>query len=348
MGTTTNIEWCDHTFNHVRGCTKVSEGCANCYAEKLSHRNPLVLGEWGPGKPRVVAKEGYWELPRKWNRNADPGSRPRVFCASLADWLDSEIPPEIMARLLGEICVTPNLDWLLLTKRPQNWRKLLVEALPDVRDFGIDAHAMVCAWLGGLPPGNVWIGTTCENDRRAMERIPLLLEIPAQVRFLSCEPLLGPINLAFHCFNGADSFGTMPGIHWVIAGGESGPGARPMHPNWVRWLRNDCAAAGVPFFFKQWGDFAPAGRDAKPHARVLVRESAPVGAMKDSIMFTSFQNEDEARLAEEWGGADSRFAQMARVGKKAAGRVLDGSTHEEFPSRGGSFFSTGKNSAIAR
>ncbi len=148
-------------------------------------------------------------------------------------------------------------------------------------------------------PAHVWLGTTVENNAEATKRIPTLLDVPAAVRFLSCEPLLGPVDLAYALFNGADSFGTMPGIHWVIAGGESGGGARSAHPEWARSLRDQCRAANVPFFFKQWGEWAPMGQTA---------------------------HEGFKRL-HDFG--DGQF--MERVGKAAAGRKLDGLEWSEMP-----------------
>ncbi len=249
MAENSKIEWTDHTFNPWRGCTKISEGCKNCYAETLSKRNPATLGIWGDNGTRVVASESYWKQPLKWNRQAEcdcnssrlgghitcafcesGGVRPRVFCASLADVFEDR--PELTEprrRLFDLINETPNLDWLLLTKRPENIEPLFNEV---VHHFG---------WDEDLSVMNTWIGTTVEN-RKAKERIEILRQIPAAVRFLSCEPLLedlGEVDLT--------------GIHWVICGGESGPGARPVDIRWFRSLRDQCVAAGIPFHFKQWG-----------------------------------------------------------------------------------------------
>lgn len=267
------IEWCDHTFNPWIGCTKVSPGCANCYAASLDHR--WGHDSWGPGKPRRRTSAAYWKQPVKWNLEAaqrdyecerfqtEEGRRPRVFCASLADWLDDEVPVEWLSDLLGLIRRTPNLDWQLLTKRPQNWQPRMRAV---VASRGDATWLMTRDWLDGTAPANVWIGTTVEDQARADERIPHLLRIPARVRFLSCEPLLGPVVLRrkagsageiIHAtLNGLLDEYSRPverGIHWVICGGESGPKARPMHPGWARSLRDQCAAAGVPFFMKQLG-----------------------------------------------------------------------------------------------
>lgn len=263
MGSTTEISWCDATFNPWEGCTKVSPGCAHCYAEA---RNQRWSGgkNWGKGAPRRRTSVSNWKQPLKWDRDAGRSlnarttiDRPRVFCASLADWLDEEVPLEWLADLLALIHAAPNLDWILLTKRPENWFHRL--SLLPLDRYPQELVDWVVAWMYKDPPANVWIGATVEDQTRAEERIPLLLSIPARVRFLSCEPLLGPLDLAFTCFNGADSFGTMPGIHWAICGGESGHGARSMNPDWARELRFQCDNAGVAFFMKQMGG----SRDAR-------------------------------------------------------------------------------------
>jgi len=180
---------------------------------------------------------------------AGAGRRPRVFCASLADWLDPEVPIEWLADLLDLIRCTPNLDWLLLTKRPENFAELVYEAAD--RSTNEELFTWGTDWVRGGAPENVWIGTSIENQKYADIRIPALLKIPAGVRFLSCEPLLGPLDLAYTCFNGADSFGQMPGISWCIVGGESGPNKRPINCDWARSIRDQCRVAGVPFFMKQ-------------------------------------------------------------------------------------------------
>jgi protein gp37 len=293
------IEWTTHTFNCWRGCTKVSEGCKHCYAETLSGRNPGTLGVWGPNGTRVVAAEAQWKLPVKWNvEAARAGERHRVFCASLADVFEDWAGPmayasgnlamvgsdgewfgkpadwkpsanskvrtltmdDVRLRLFKLIDETPNLDWLLLTKRPENITPAMIYVDQRLYDRGPMR----------LRP-NVWLGTSVENQAAADERIPLLLRTPAAVRFLSCEPLLGPVDLSnwwglfpadtdddgtTHWGQDTQGYGGR-GIHWVIVGGESGPGARPMHPAWARSLRDQCRAAGVAFFFKQWGAYLP-------------------------------------------------------------------------------------------
>lgn len=264
MSEQTTIEWATHSWNPWEGCTKVSPGCANCYAEA---RNKRFSGgaNWGKGKPRRRTSPATWRNPLKWNREAEMSeamsahepneepifthTRPRIF-PSLCDWLDDEVPIEWLADFLKLIHDTPNLNWLLLTKRPENFTRRVGSLLSTM--FLRDDWRLL--WVEGKQaPANVWIGTSVEDQKRADERIPELLKIPAKVRFLSVEPLLGDVDLAYTCFNGADSFGSMPGIHWVIVGGESGPGARPCNVAWIRSIVGQCKAAGVPCFVKQLG-----------------------------------------------------------------------------------------------
>lgn len=234
------IEWTDHTFNPWVGCTKVSPGCAHCYAERLNNR--MGWAHWGDSAERVRTASATWDQPHRWDRQAQKsGHRAKVFCASLADWLDGKVPTRWLVELLALVGSTPHLDWLLLTKRPEQWKWRMGEA----RCAG---SAIARAWLEGDAPANVWLGTSIEDQPRAEERIPEIVEIPARVKFLSVEPLLGPLDLSYWLTESI-----VPQVRWVIVGGESGPGAREMRPEWVRALRAECAAAGVAFFFKQWG-----------------------------------------------------------------------------------------------
>lgn len=252
------IEWTSHTFNCWIGCARKSPGCANCYAETQDKFRSWTPEGWGKGKPRKRTSASYWKQPHKWDHDARlplpewlrqshhrTHIRPRVFCASLADWLDDEVPIEWLADLLKLVHETPNLDWLLLTKRPENW-KVRIGAVRDCcTSVGgtFFVHDWVDRWLHGKPPKNIWIGTTVEDQRRADERLPLIAEIPAVVRFLSCEPLLEAVALPMQVCR----------PDWIICGGESGPGARAMQPEWARSLRDQATAEGVAFFFKQWG-----------------------------------------------------------------------------------------------
>jgi protein gp37 len=374
MAENSKIEWCSHTFNPWRGCTKVSPGCTNCYAETMSGRNHGTLGTWGPKGTRVFAAESYWRQPLKWDKAAAAaGERHRVFCASLADVFEEWSGPmsssdgdnirlclgcgrvgtmpiiltqfspaktlehcpecggetrlwtmdEVRARLFALIDATPNLDWLLLTKRPEN----IARMMPPAANVG--SNYKIAGPPGGLAlevrRRNVWLGVSVEDQQRADERIPLLLQTPAAVRFLSVEPLLGPVDLttlrvecgtlkngepmmgAMSCLHAleyvewAPNSPTRPRIDWVIVGGESGPGARPMHPDWARGVRDQCQAAGVPFFFKQWGEWAPEPDDC---------DGKP-------CHYTNYT----------WPDMEA----VHRVGKKAAGRALDGRTWDEYP-----------------
>lgn len=252
MGEVTGIAWTHHTWSPWLGCARVSPGCEHCYAETLAKRFPQVHGEWGveaAGGTRVVASAQSWREVLRWNeRAAKDGVRRRIF-PSMCDPFDTH-PTAEMARpwLWALIEATPHLDWLLLTKRVEN-----VERMVPWRWLGTRAGAGPAAIYQPRWPRNAWLGTTVEDQRRADERIPLLVNLPAPVRFLSVEPQLEHVDLQYAAFNGADSFGSMPGIHWVICGGESVPHARPFDLAWARSLRDQCAQAGVAFFFKQMG-----------------------------------------------------------------------------------------------
>lgn len=316
------IEWTDHTFNIVHGCTKVSPACQNCYAEAFSHR--LGKDLWGIGKERQVMSERYWRQPLKWNQQADKqGVRKRVFCSSMADvFEDHPTVNQERAKLWNLIEQTPNLDWLLLTKRPENFGRFLPWTSEHAGEYRLRY------WP------NVWLGTTVENQEWANKRIPKLLEVPAKVHFLSCEPLLGAIDLTY-C-NTAEFeyvnvlqphqiavdhsiYENRPGIDWVIVGGESGHGARPMHPSWVRSLRDQCVAASVPFFFKQWGEFAPIcempNGDA-PGCSDYHKDASRVVLQIDGRIENAFP-----------AGAMTMF----KIGKKLAGRLIDGRMCNELP-----------------
>jgi protein gp37 len=223
MGAETKIEWTDHTFNPWIGCQRVSAGCDNCYAEAMNTVWKWNGGTWGPRSPRKVTSEQNWKKPFAWDRQArEVGSRRRVFCASLADVFDNKSPEGARKRLFQMIRSTSALDWLLLTKRPENIRKML----PDDWGDGYD---------------NVWLGTTAENQEWYDRRWPILRKVPAKIRFISYEPALGPLNLR--------GWGGRP--DWVICGGESGASARYMEPQWAYDLRDQCQRLDVAYFFKQ-------------------------------------------------------------------------------------------------
>lgn len=270
MAESTKIEWADATFNPWIGCTRVGPGCDNCYAAVSPPSRSMSI-KWGAGEPRHHTSASNWAQPLVWERKAqdfqaEHGRRQRVFCASLADVFDNEVPPSWRAELFALIASTPNLDWMLLTKRIANVAKM-IEA-PGMQKCGL--------------PGNVWLGATVVNQEEADRDVPKLLALPAQVRFLSIEPMLGPIDLTridvsgdFEIYPLSGTTGCedydgpipdIPALNWVICGGESGPGARPMHPDWARSLKQQCQAASVPFFMKQMT------KKAAIPADLLVRE----------------------------------------------------------------------------
>lgn len=286
MSEKTGIEWADSTGNPWIGCTKVSPGCANCYAAELdAQRFSRTLGggtkekpisHWGKGAPRFRTK-AFWQDAVKWNRLFALGKcalcgrpapivdrpcecgvagmwdRPRVF-PSLCDWLDDEVPIEWLADFLKLIHDTPNLDWLLLTKRPENFANRLIVARDYLGRTQPDPGSRVSEWVRQWVfkdnhPANIWLGTSVEDQQRADERIPELLKIPAKIRFLSVEPLLGPINLRLD-----DAWIQITkSPFWIIAGGESGTHARPCHVDWIRSIVQQCKATGVSCFVKQLG-----------------------------------------------------------------------------------------------
>lgn len=305
MGDNTKIEWVHHTFNPWLGCTKVGPGCDNCYAEAWAKRYGLV--KWGFRQERRRTTPANWRKPLAWNAEAKRlGTRYRVFCASLADVFDNSVPPEWRADLFHLIRETPHLDWAILTKRIGNTKKLLPWATDN-----------------GQPYLNVWIGATVCNQEEADRDIPKLLDVPARVRFLSIEPLLGPVELPFDRLREWNHTALLnpqghaaSNIDWVIVGGESGPKARPMHPDWAYSLRDQCEAAGVPLLFKQWGEWANAGNRAFGTAKGEVRHIQSDG---------SFWGDD---LPDD---ENADVITVVKVGKKSAGRLLGGVLHDGYP-----------------
>lgn len=369
MAENSKIEWTDHTFNPWMGCTAVSPACDHCYAEAQTARFKQV--GWGAHADRKRTREGNWRLPLLWNDKAQKsGVRFKVFCASLADVFDNHksILPQWRQDLWDLIRATPNLDWLLLTKRPQNFEKYL----PD--DY----------WGKGY--SNVWLGVTVENQQEADRRIPILLNTSATKRFLSCEPLLGPVDIGawiptcYECgascglrlagppdeeqctecgeFCGPDTEPVIsegcpkcggelepicpdcghymvyqhpdtPNVDWVICGGESGPKARPMHPDWARSLRDQCQAAGVPFFMKQWGEWAP-------HIGAVDGWKIPDNPEQSRFDHLEWNPKDEEwgqPFKPQWCDWDSMDEDhvVSRIGKQRAGHLLDGQEWRQMP-----------------
>lgn len=318
MAENSNIEWTHHTFNPWIGCQKVGPGCDHCYAEAWDARGlQKQEARWGAHAARTRTSAANWRKPLAWDRAAAAvGARHRVFCASLADVFDnhSSILPEWRADLWALIAATPNLDWMLLTKRPGN----IANMLPVPFDFE------------RLYP-NVWLGCTVVNQAEADRDIPKLLAVPARMRFLSMEPLLGPVDLtsircgmwtcnALSGLSDQDAPVSLDTVHLVIVGGESGPGARPMHPDWARSLRDQCNAAGVAFHFKQHGEWVSIyDRDRDdPDWRKVPKPG-------------DWDRKRWLNLAGGQGFHGDKLNMMRRVGKKRAGRLLDGRTWDEMP-----------------
>lgn len=323
MGSTTGIEWTNATWNPIRGCSRVSQGCVNCYAETIAARfsdagQPFHLfadrnksGSKWTGKLALVEK--HLQDPLRWREPR------RIFANSMSDLFHENLPDESIDQVFAVMSLATQHQFQILTKRParmlayltqKNGRRVVIpQAGPRSTGGAIWTHT--ASW----PLPNVWLGVSVEDQKTADERIPVLSQTPAAVRFVSAEPLLGPIDLMYpetlfpdgppRCCNGHDcgcmGKPTEPpllyDIDWLICGGESGPGARPMHPTWARNLRDQCMATGVAFFFKQWGAFASVSEVAGPGD------------------FHEFED-----------GATVR-----RIGKKAAGALLDGKRHQEFP-----------------
>jgi protein gp37 len=325
MGDRTGIEWTDATWNPVTGCTKVSPGCDHCYAETIALR--FAGTKAFPDGFAVTLRPDRLAQPLRWRRPR------RVFVNSMSDLFHRGVPDDYIARVFAVMAGASRHTFQVLTKRPGRMRSLLnsqrfvdkvrvyytwADDDPSVVDYENDSRPEFSVW----PLPNVWLGVSVENQRWAKVRIPVLLQTPAAVRFLSCEPLLGPVDLVGAFDDGCKAVGpamahepasyptdygtgvehdcvhTM-GIDWVIAGGESGRDSRPMHPDWPRSLRDQCAAFDVPFLFKQWGEF--------------------------------IHDVDPAELATYSYDTSLGDIGMWRVGKKRAGRLLDGRTHDEFP-----------------
>jgi protein gp37 len=321
MGANSKIKWTDHTFNPWIGCTKVSVGCRNCYAKTSDDRHLFgQISHWGPGAPRRRTSESNWREPIRWAKRAQAaGVREKVFCASQADVFDAEAPEGAQRDLFNLIHMTSDwLDWLLVTKRPERIHTVMEAAY---------------LWPEWFLDHRCWLLTSTENQDAADKRVPSLLEIPAAVHGVSAEPLLGLIRFdrigeeiegylnalaaVVHC----DGRGTksITGLDWVICGGESGHGARPMNPAWARSLRDQCKVTGTAFFFKQWGEFAPI-ESPIGNAGDVVRGQRQLVQL-DGTHFNKLFLEDVPAGA-QW---------MERQGKKDAGSLLDGQEHKAFP-----------------
>jgi protein gp37 len=399
MGSKTGIEWTDATWNPIRGCTRVSDGCRNCYAEKVAYRFS------GPGQPyeglaerrnghaswtgKVRLVEKHLLDPLRWKtvtahtaecnahregfdfrtqgphqkKCACPARPRRIFVNSMSDLFHEQVPDEWIDRIFAVMALCPQHMFQVLTKRPQRMLEYLqkVSDEKDIQrwanaacDLGIDCRLPATLHDREWPLPNVWLGVSAEDQKTADARIPLLLQTPAAVRFMSAEPLLGAVNLvementvcrfnplpagyekavAFYldslrgcrscvlenCDAREEEAGWIPKLDWVIVGGESGPGARPMHPDWARSLRDQCVAAQVPFFFKQWGEWAP--------GECVERNK---GTVQTASWFNNRWLFAGINLSNDEGHIDDE-PEVYRMGKHAAGALLDGREWREFP-----------------
>lgn len=374
----TSIEWTDKVWNPLRGCTRISPGCQNCYAERMAARFS------GPGAPyeglaRMTEHGPRWTgkvkpVPEKLMEPLQWRKPARIFVNSMSDLFHEDVPEEYVDQVFGVMAMTPHHTYQVLTKRPERMAMYLdhpadvlisrfVTAAVQIVTGGIELQRRPISW----PLPNVWLGTSVENQACADRRIPHLLNCPAAIHFLSCEPLLGPINLGTLAWvslrvpvRGDWPFGhnisadagvhpalvnahgavsaVVPGgplgikpaeiewcrkIDWVITGGESGPGARPMHPDWVRSLRDQCQAADVPFFFKQWGMWRPPTPIERRFWYDFVDYGGKVGQCR--------MNDDGSWHQEPLG---DRPAVLEHMGKKAAGGILDGQEWRQMPEAG--------------
>jgi protein gp37 len=314
------IEWTHHTANLWHGCMEVHEGCDNCYARVLNNRYHKENPHWGGKVPRLIIKKTFQDLAKYQKNAAELNEVHRVFVGSMMDIFEKPMPlvdgkgllykridtSVLREELFANISLGfyPNLLFLLLTKRPSNINKYIPES-----------------WKINGAPDNVMFGTSVVNQQTADSMIPELLKVKGK-RFLSMEPLLGPVDI-YAAVDDAikQRYGTPKGfslcgneIHWVIAGGESGHGARPMHPDWARSLRDQCKYAGVPFFFKQWGEY-----------------SHGVNARVDIKRMVFVLNDGRIISGDEMIPRGFHSELMARVGKSASGSLLDGKEYKAFP-----------------
>lgn len=313
MGDKTGIEWTDATWNPVTGCDKVSPGCDRCYAETFAERWRGTRGHYFETGFDVQLRPDKLDLPLRWTKPR------RIFVNSMSDLFHDKVTDEYIARVFAVMALADHHTFQLLTKRHGRMRSLL-----NSHEFGMMFQE---AWENEPGPDgpeaysppwplpNVWLGVSAEDQKRADLRIPALLDTPAAVRFVSAEPLLGPIDLHGDPI-GKDSVFWIGHLDWVIVGGESGPGARPMHPDWARSLRDQCVAAGVPFLFKQWGEFrpvVPSDGDVTPDRYVQCETGRSV--------------DDDGM----WNVSGGHWCAMRKLGKKWAGRELDGRTWDQYP-----------------
>jgi protein gp37 len=346
MAQNSNIEWTYHTWNPIVGCQIVSPGCTNCYAMKMAARIEKMTagnakpspyaGTTMPSKAGAVwtgkvalADQSTLLKPLTWKKPR------RIFVNSMGDLFADGVADAWIDQVFAVMALCPQHVFQVLTKRPKRMRDYLKDRARFFDPYAI-IRRLVSADIAGRNAGNsnfeaaikpfdrnplpnVWLGVSVEDQRRANERIPILLETPAAVRWISAEPLLGEIVL-----NSWIGYQNTPQLDWVVCGGESGPNARPMHPDWARSLRDQCAAAGVPFFFKQWGEWVP---DAD-------LDNYPIDKSRRLTERRDWYGDNWVDWAENEGFLPNGCTyndRVVRIGKTAAGDLLDGVQHHNWP-----------------
>ena len=344
----TKIEWTDATWNPVRGCSIVSKGCTNCYAMRQAHRSSgpggayeglTQMSKGGPvwtGKVRLVPE--LLEQPLRWRRPR------RIFVNSMSDLFHEDVPLEFVDLVFRVMAMAEHHTFQVLTKRPQRMLEYL-RSQPPQRVFTTTTEQVIYS----VPSSNVWLGVSVEDQAAADERIPLLLQTPAAMRWLSAEPLLGPVKFRWDWVSGGKPLDggpqvnllrpweepkAKPKLDWVVAGGESGPGARPMHPAWAKALRDQCRFADVPFFFKQWGAWLPRTdyyAEGDQRDQWCIRADYGKGVQLLTRDGHEWVVGDPDKGGRHDGQPPTGTWVIQRLDKKTSGRELDGRTHDEFP-----------------
>lgn len=365
MGDKSRIEWCDATYNPITGCSPVSEACRNCYASRMIGRNLPKMGHVGPFS-QVQFHPDRLDQPLRWKKPR------RIFVCSMGDLFHEDVPMEWLDKVFdvmeggdsdyrnGRWCPGLWHTFMILTKRPDRMKSYIEFRLGKKQAYADQFKKCPTAEMQDSPAARwaqqaargdfypIWLGVTAENQEMADQRIPILLQTPAAVRFVSVEPMLGRVDLKRYLFGAQarkvllDAGGSLeglpahlvppPSLDWVICGGESGPGARPLHPDWPRSLRDQCQSAGVPFFFKQWGEWADA-QTAGIHQSgpVMSKKGAVNDWMRQRVRFAD--GREAVFQAHRWTAHATNL--MFRVGKKDAGCLLDGRAHKQFPTERG-------------